>query len=267
MTELARVLAEGQPPKRTIVFAAFTGEESGKLGSKHYVSDPGPYPVEKIMGMINLDTVGRLGDGTLMVLGGDSASEWVHIFRGAGYVAGVNVQVVTKSLDSSDHISFINNGVPAIQLFTGAHGDYHKPSDTAEEIDPQGLIRVAAVAKEAVEYLASREEPLTIAGTRRRGDTETRGKSEAARKVSLGTIPNFAFEGEGVQLDGTVKGSPAEKAGLKEGDVITGMNGTPIKELRDLSNILKSFTAGDKVTIELLREGEKLTLDAVLQER
>jgi Zn-dependent M28 family amino/carboxypeptidase len=78
-----------------------------------------------------------------MVLGGDSASEWVHIFRGAGYVAGANVQVVTKSLDSSDHISFINNGVPGVQLFTGAHGDYHKPSDTVDGIDPQGLIKVA----------------------------------------------------------------------------------------------------------------------------
>jgi hypothetical protein len=153
MTELARVLAAGPPPDRTVVFAAFTGEESGKLGSGHYVLGPGVYPVEKVMGMINLDTVGRLGDGKLLVLGGSSAAEWVHIFRGAGYVAGVNVQVVTKPLDSSDHISFINTGVPSVQLFTGAHGNYHKPSDTVNRIDPQGLVKVAAVAREAVEYL------------------------------------------------------------------------------------------------------------------
>ena len=265
MTELARVMAAGPPPDRTVVFAAFTGEESGKLGSGHYVLHPGEYLVEKAIGMINLDTVGRLGDGKLLVLGGSSAAQWVHIFRGAGYVAGVNVQVVTKSLDSSDHISFINTGVPAVQLFTGAHGDYHKPSDTVDGIDPQGLVKVAAVAKEAVEYLASREDPLTGSrgGERERG----RGGEKGARKVSLGTIPDFAFEGEGVRLDGTVPGSPAEKAGLKEGDVITSMNGEAVKELRDLSNILKTLKAGDKVKIELLRAGEKVNLEAVLQER
>jgi hypothetical protein len=267
MTELARVMAAGPPPDRTVVFAAFTGEESGKLGSEHYVRHPGDHPMEKLMGMINLDTVGRLGDGKLLVLGGSSAAQWVHIFRGAGYVAGVNVQVVTKSLDSSDHISFINTGVPAVQLFTGAHGDYHKPSDTVDGIDPQGLVKVAAVAKEAIEYLAGREELLTGPGTRRRGDTGTRGKNQGQRKVSLGTIPDFAFEGEGVRLDGTVPGSPAEKAGLKEGDIITGMNGKPVKELRDLSNILKTLKAGDKVKIELLRDGAQITLKAVLEER
>ncbi len=265
MTELARVMAAGPPPDRTVVFAAFTGEESGKLGSGHYVLHPGEYLVEKAIGMINLDTVGRLGDGKLLVLGGSSASEWVHIFRGAGYVAGVNVQVVTKSLDSSDHISFINTGVPAVQLFTGAHGDYHKPSDTVDGIDPQGLVKVAQVAKEAVVYLAGREEPLTGHSTGRLGDGAT--ERTKARKVSLGTVPDFAFVGVGVRLSGTVAGSPAEKAGLKEGDVITGINGKPVKELRDLSNILKSLTAGDEVKIELLRDGKKLTLDAVLQER
>ncbi len=267
MIELARVLAAGTPPDRTIVFTAFTGEEWGKRGSEHYVLDPGDYPVDRIMGMINLDTVGRLGDGTLMVLGGDSASEWVHIFRGAGYVAGVNVQVVTKSLDSSDHISFINTGVPAVQLFTGAHGDYHKPSDTVDRIDPQGLVKVALVAREAVEYLAGREEPLTGPGTRGRGDSETRGTSEGTRKVTLGTIPDFAFEGEGVRLDGTVKGSPAEKAGLREGDVITVLGGKPVRELKDLSDILKSLKPGEMVTILVKRGEDILEFEAALGER
>jgi hypothetical protein len=265
LTELAQVIAAGPPPKRTIVFAAYTGEESGKLGSEHYVRDPGDYPVEKIMGMINLDTVGRLDDGKLLVLGGSSASEWVHIFRGAGYVAGVNVQVVTKSLDSSDHVSFINTGVPAVQLFTGAHGDYHKPSDTEDGIDPQGLVKVAAVAKEAMEYLASREDPLT--GSRGGEGGMGPGGETGARKVSLGTIPDFAYEGEGVRLDGTVEGSPADKAGLKEEDVITGMRGESVKELRDLSNILKSLKAGDKVKIELLRDGAQIIMEVVLEER
>jgi S1-C subfamily serine protease len=200
-----------------------------------------------------------------MVLGGDSASEWVHIFRGAGYVAGVNVQVVTKSLDSSDHISFINNGVPAVQLFTGAHGDYHKPSDKVGGIDPQGLVKVALVAREAVEYLAGREEPLTGPGGGERASG--RGEKKGSRKVSLGTIPDFTFEGEGVRLDGTVKGSPAEKAGLKEGDVIIVLGGKTVRELKDLSDILKSLKPGEVVAILVKRGEGTLEFEAALGER
>ncbi|UCF88019.1 MAG: M20/M25/M40 family metallo-hydrolase, partial [bacterium] len=223
MMELARVFAAGPRPKRTIVFTSFAGEESRKLGSARYVSDPGPYPLERAMGMINLDTVGRLADGKLLVLGGDSAAEWIHIFRGAGYVAGVDLQVVTKPLDASDHVTFIDAGVPAVQLFTGAHEDYHRPTDTVEKIDRAGLVKVAQVAKEAIGYLASREDPLTGSGE---GERESGGRGDkTSRKVSLGTIPDFAYEGEGVSLDGTVKGSPAEKAGLMECDVIKGING------------------------------------------
>jgi aminopeptidase N len=231
------------------------------------VSHAEAYPVEKSIGMINLDTVGRLGDDKLLVLGGSSASDWVHIFRGAGYVAGVDVQVVKTSLDSSDHTSFIDAGVPAVQLFTGAHAGYHKPSDTVQDLDEKGLIKVAAVAREAIAYLAGREEPLTGPGTRGRGDAETRGKDEGQRKVSLGTVPDFAYEGEGVRLDDTVEGSPAERAGLRQGDIITGMNGEKIQSLKDLSIILKSLTAGDPVKIELLRGGTLITVAAVLAER
>ena len=113
------------------------------------------------------------------------------------------------------------------------------------------------------------KERLEVLSTKRGNPSTSSGQGggAGARKVSLGTVPDFAFEGEGVRLDGTVAGSPAEKAGLKEGDVITGMNGKPVKELRDLSNILKSLKAGDEVLIELLREGEKVNLEAVLQER
>ena len=265
MTEVARTLSSGPPPERTIIFAAFTAEEAGKLGSMRYVSDPGGYPVVRSMGMINLDTVGRLGASKLLVLGGSSASEWVHIFRGAGYVAGVDVQVVKTSLDSSDHIPFIDAGVPAVQLFTGAHEGYHKPTDTVDGIDPEGLLKVAAVAKEAIEYLASREEPLTGGTTERLSDKAT-GPSKP-RKVSLGTVPDFAYEGEGVRLDGTVEGSPAQMAGLRKGDVITGINGMTITELRDFSNVLKNLTAGNKVKIELIRDGEQVKVEAVVEER
>ena len=120
MLELAKALASGEKPQRTIVFVAFTGEESGLLGSKHYVEHPA-FPLEKTIGVINLDTVGRLFDKKVSVLATGSASEWQHIFRGAGFVTGVEGRMIPDALESSDQKSFIDRGVPAVQIFTDPH--------------------------------------------------------------------------------------------------------------------------------------------------
>ncbi|HKZ56724.1 MAG TPA: M20/M25/M40 family metallo-hydrolase, partial [Thermodesulfovibrionales bacterium] len=193
LIELANVLSKNLNPDRSIVFVAFTGEEVGKKGSLYYVANKKRYPAEKCIGMVNLDTVGRLGKKKLLVLGAGSAKEWIHIFRGAGFVTGVEIEAVSERLDSSDNISFEEAGVPAVQLFSGPHLDYHRPTDTADKIDPDGLLKVASVTKEVVEYLASREEPLTatIKSVEKSEDT----KKE--RKVSLGIIPDFSYSGEG----------------------------------------------------------------------
>jgi S1-C subfamily serine protease len=148
--------------------------------------------------------------------------------------------------------------VPAIQLFTGPHADYHRPTDTAEKIDHEGLVKVAAVAQEIVEYLSKRQEPLM---------TAARPAGRAAggqRKSSLGTIPDFSYAGEGARLSGVMAGSPAEKGGLRAGDVIIGINENPVAGLRDLSEILKSLDPGSRVRIMLLREEKETALEVVL---
>ncbi|HEY6010129.1 MAG TPA: M20/M25/M40 family metallo-hydrolase, partial [Nitrospirota bacterium] len=147
LTELARFFASGPRPDRTIVFIAFSGEEAGRLGSKFYTANGKHYPASECIGMVNLDTVGRLGKRKLLVLGSSSAKEWPHIFRGAGFVTGVEIDLVSEDLDSSDQKSFNEAGVPAVQLFSGPHLDYHRPGDTVEKIDPDGLVKVASVAK------------------------------------------------------------------------------------------------------------------------
>ena len=111
---------ERDTPSRTVVFVAFTGEESGLLGSKRYVAAPSPWPAKKAIGMVNLDTVGRLGGGKILVLGSNSADEWIHIVNGAGYVTGAPVTAVMDDPGGSDQKSFIEAGVPAVQIFTGA---------------------------------------------------------------------------------------------------------------------------------------------------
>jgi hypothetical protein len=258
LLELARVLGKSLKPKRTVVFVAFSGEEAGRKGSRYYVANQKRYPSEQSIGMLNLDTVGRLGKKKLLVLGAGSAKEWIHIFRGAGYTTGVQVEIVAKELDSSDQKSFQEAGVPAVQLFTGPHLDYHRPSDTADKIDPEGLLKVASVAKEVIEYLANRAEPMT--NTLKPG-TKVELTPMKVRKVSLGIIPDFAYSGDGCRLSGVVPGAPAQSSGLKEGDVIVRIGSDGVHNLRDLSDILKLLNPGDRISITFLREGKKVTVE------
>ncbi len=266
LLELARVLAKGPQPDMSIVFVAFSGEEEGKLGSRYYVQHEKKYPAAQCIGMVNMDTVGRLGRNKLLVLGASSAKEWVHIFRGAGFTTGVDVETVTTELDSSDQKSFQDAGVPAVQLFSGPNLDYHRSTDTPDKIDADGLVKVASVAREAVDYLAGRKGPLTTglkSGIENAADSQPKGE----RKVSLGTIPDFAFTGKGVRISGVVAGSPAEAAGLKEGDIMVQLNGSPVENLKSLSDVLKTLKAGDKASIVFMRDGKENAVQTTVKDR
>jgi hypothetical protein len=261
LLELAGVLAGRLQPDRDVVFVAFAGEEAGRLGSLRYVAGRRPVASEGIMAMINLDTVGRLENRKLLVLGTGSAKEWPHIFRGAGFVTGVETEMVSERLDASDNISFEDAGIPAVQLFSGPHGDYHRPTDTPEKIDPAGLVKVGMVAKEVVEYLAFREEPLMYSAKRADGSSRETNKE---RKVTLGTVPDFAYSGKGCRITGVMPGSPAEACGLIEGDVITAVNEKPVNSLKDLSDILKTLAPGERVTVTFIRNGKGMSAEATV---
>jgi hypothetical protein len=254
LLELARLLADGPAPDRTIAFAAFTGEEAGRLGSRHFLEAGRGAHASTVVGMLNLDTVGRLGEGPLYAIGAGSAREWPHILRGAGYMSGVTVTPVAEPLDSSDQVSFIEAGIPAVQLFSGAHADYHRPADTADKVDPAGLTRVASVARHTVEYLAGRDGRLTSSGA---GSAAGADGGRPARRAALGTVPDFGYAGEGVRLSGVNPGSPAEAAGLREGDVLVSLNGEGIGSLRGYADVLAKLTPGDTVEIRYLRGGEQ----------
>jgi Iap family predicted aminopeptidase len=260
LIELARTLSKGLKPDRNVVFVAFTGEEAGKKGSKYYVANEKTFPVEQCIGMINLDTVGRLEKKKLLVLGADSASEWVHIFRGAGFVTGVEMEIVSEELDSGDQKSFRDAGIPAVQLFSGPHLDYHRPTDTADKIDADGLVKVASFVKEALEYLSSREGPLSSNLKAGLGGAQRLDKS--SRRVSLGTVPDYAFQGNGYRLSGVAPGSPAASAGLRAGDIIVRIGGKVIGSLQDVSDSLKSLKPGERILITFLRKEKTMTAEA-----
>jgi aminopeptidase N len=282
LIELAKALAAQEKPQRTIVFVAFSGEEEGVLGSKYYVEHP-PFPLDRTIGVINLDTVGRLFDKKVSVLATGSASEWQHIFRGAGFVTGVEPRLIPEGLESSDQKSFIDKGVPAVQIFTDPHADYHRPGDTADRVDGPGLVKVATFVKEGIVYLGEREQPLTntiatmkgaggaSAPTASPASTPAGGPPQAGagqgRRVSFGTMPDFAFPGPGVRVAGVTPGSPAERAGVKEGDVLLEVDGKDVANLRGFSSILRGLTPGQTVKVVLSRGGQEQRLDVTVVER
>jgi aminopeptidase N len=265
MLELARTLGRSLEPSRSVVFAAFTAEESGLVGARHYVKNATRYPATKAIGILNIDTVGRLGDNKLLVLGAESAREWRFIFMGASYVTGVPTELPSQPLDASDQVAFVEAGVPGVQFFSGASPDYHKPTDTADKVDYRGMVRVASIVREGIEYLGERPEPLSFQG----GTAAARpsGAGGGERRVATGLVPDFAHSGKGVAVSEVRAGTAAEKAGLGAGDVITSIDGNEVTDLRSYSDMLKQFAPGDVIEIVFVRDGKEHTTNLTLMER
>jgi len=268
LLEMAKSLAKSAP-ERSIILVATTAEESGLLGARHYVNAMKDYPVSKAMANINLDTVGRAAD-KLLVFGGSSATEWRFIFMGTTATTGIKSELVMQSVNASDHTAFSEAGLPAIHLFGSAHGDYHRPSDSADKIDVASLMKVATITKEIATYLASRPEPLT--STLKPADPNAPkvlppARRGGGRRVSTGTMPDFTFSGGGVKVDAVTENSPGAKAGLMKGDIITAFGGKAVKDLREYSAALGNYKPGDSVEVIVKRDGKSLTLTMVLAER
>lgn len=275
LLELAKILGAELKPERSIVFVAFSGEEWGRKGSKHYVREMRKWPATEAIGMVNLDTVGRLEGKKLMVLGSGTATEWRHIAMGVGYTTGVESNCVAEDPQGSDQVSFHEVGVPAVQLFSGAHADYHRPTDDVEKIDADGLVKVAIFTRETVVYLSQRPEPLTAKlgngkpgkGTPGTGGAPTGKPPSAGRRVSLGTVPAFDHTGPGAKVSSVLEGSAAESAGIRADDVLLAIDGEILKGLRHYSEVLKRHAPGDVIKIRLRRGDEELEVEATLGAR
>jgi hypothetical protein len=261
LLDLARAMAASEPPQRTVIFVAFTGEESGLIGSKRFLST---WPKDKtITSNVNLDTVGRMGTGGLAVLGTGTADEWVHIANGAGYVTGIAVKAVPSDPGGSDQKSFVEAGIPAVQLFTGANPDYHAATDTRTRW--MAGAREGRLGREGIRRL-SRGARQAADGTHRNIDPSGTG--------TLHRPPRFARRDPGLRLRGSRRthhrrhaGSAAEAAGLKEGDVIVGMDETKLATLQEFSQALGARAPGDKVKVRIVRAGREEIIEATLGAR
>lgn len=261
---LARAFAASGGLPRTLVFAAFSGEEMGLLGSAHYTRSPA-VPLDRTVLMLNLDMVGRLRD-KLYVGGVDSGTGLRALVDAAARAAGVSVELRGDPFARSDHTTFYSAGRPVLFLFTGAHADYHRPTDTWDRVDGRGL--------ETVTRLAARL--VTAVGTAPTAPVYARVVSTAPARVRerggygpfFGVVPEFGERTEpGIKVGGVRPGSPAEKAGVRAGDVILRFAGMTVKTLEDFTFALRGRRPGDRVDVTIVREGREHETQAVLEER
>jgi aminopeptidase YwaD len=262
MLGLARAFVEAGGSARTLVFAAFAGEEMGLLGSAHYVRRPA-HPLERTVLMLNLDMVGRLRAGTLYVSGVDSGTGLRALVQ--AQAEGLTLSLRGDPYGPSDHVSFYAAGRPVLFLFTGAHPDYHRPTDTWDRVDAAGLAQVTAFAARIVDSVAAAATPPAYARVAAPGASSSRAGGYGP---FFGVVPEFGeTEGSGVRVGGVRAGSPADKAGVRPGDVIVAFGGLTVRTLEDFTFALRGRRPGDRVEVTVLREGAERRLDAVLEER
>ena len=278
LMEVARVIKEsGQMPSRSILFLAFTGEEKGLWGSGQYVKEP-LLPIDNTVAMMNMDMVGRLRENTLTVYGTGTAEEWPTLLEELNQAQSQPFVLVSiaDGFGPSDHSSFYGANIPVLMLFTNTHSDYHRPQDDWQLINKEGMERIAFFAADIVSEVAGSSASEVMAVTLVEGAGNPHGggmpvdpdaPASPGYGAYMGTIPDMTPQDFGVRITGVREESPAEKAGLAAGDTIVEFGGKEITDLYAYTYALREHKPGDEVTVVVLRDGERLSLKAVLGSR
>ncbi|HYO78489.1 MAG TPA: M28 family peptidase, partial [Thermoanaerobaculia bacterium] len=259
-TELLRDAAD----RRTIVFILFSAEEMGLGGSGFFVEK---WPMQNVVAMINLDMVGAMRDDKLVALGSESAPEWKPLVERVASELKLNVTSSGDGYGPSDQTSFYAKQIPVLHFFTGTHERYHTAADDADAVNFAGAERVAELTARVTASLARGE--VTPKYARAAVAPAMEGDSRGYGAY-LGTIPDYsAMESSsgGVKLSDVRPGSPADKAGIKGGDVLVEMAGTRIENLYDMTYALQDHKPGETVDVIVLRNGARVPLRATLGTR
>ncbi len=250
-----------QRPRRSLVLICFSGEELGLLGSDFYSNHP-LVPLDKTVAMLNMDMIGRLRDNKLIAIGSGTAKEWDGLLDALNKTAGFTLARSMDGFGASDQQSFYNKNIPVLFFFTGSHPQYHTPEDTSDLINATGESKVLELVAACAERIADTPERPTYQKVSITGS----GGSPGFR-VYFGSIPDYAAMVVGVQLTGVREGSPADKAGLKAGDIIIRFGDLTVKSVQDYTVALSGHKPGDVVKIVVQRGSETLTLTAKLAAR
>lgn len=258
---------------RRLVFIAFSAEELGLYGSKHYCDHP-PFPLDKTAAMINMDMIGRTKPVPTDWLGAWKQDRLVVYGTGTGdgfnalvdkAVAAVEFKVTRLAAGTgpSDHDSFYRKKVPVLFLYTGTHGEYHRPTDVPEKINVPGMKKVADFVQVLADDLATRPTPPKYQATKDSWTDPTDPRAGPGRPKGpvMGIRPgNYESEDGGLLVDGVSPGGPAEKGGVKDGDVIVEIGGKPVKNIGGYMAAMGAQKAGTPTEVVVMRKGQKLTL-------
>jgi hypothetical protein len=251
---LARQFAEN-PAEKSILFAAFSGEEMGLLGSRFFARNM-EFDIDSVAAMINLDMIGRLENRNLTIFGTGTSPAWEIILESAGHDS-LEISTSPGGSGASDHASFYEIRLPVLHYFSGTHSDYHRMSDTADMIDYIGMIRILKHAEQVVRKVAE----TNIEEMEFTESTDPRSVTMRPDGVTLGVIPDYTYSGTGFKIDSVQSGSTAERAGFETDDVIVGINDTIINNIYDYMDSIGNYERGDEVVIHVLRANERIELN------
>lgn len=251
--ELARYFTKNNIKENyNFLFICFSGEELGLLGSKKWCDNP-TTDLSKINYMFNMDMIGRLNDSTrkLLVYGVGTSPIWVPLLDKTNTYFSIKKD--SSGIGPSDQTSFYLKDIPVLHFFTGQHSDYHKPSDDVDKINISG-------EKKVIEYIAELVNQTNSLPKLTFAKTASPVTAKSSWKVTMGVMPDYAFEGEGMRIDGVTDNKPASKAGVKTGDVVIELGGQKVKNVQDYMKALSTFKKGDKTTVVVKRGTENLSL-------
>lgn len=250
--ELARYFAKnGVKEKHNFLFLCFSGEELGLYGSKKYTEYP-TIDLSKVSFMINMDMIGRLNEEKKVVVGGvGTAPDFVPTIQ--NLKGDLSVKLDSAGVGPSDHTSFYLKNIPVLFFFTGQHSDYHKPTDDVEKVNFPGVKLILETAGQVIQTLDNQPK-LKFQ------ETKSKETNNVSFKVTLGIMPDYTWEGEGVHVDGVTDGKPASKAGLLKGDIIIGLGDIQVKTIQDYMKGLSMFKKGDSTTVKVKRGAEEKTM-------
>ena len=252
--ELVRMLSQNKTTeKANYIFALFSGEEDGLIGSKalaEIIKTQSPNTVA----MINMDMIGRLNDSKDLVVGGTGTCPEFPKMIERNKPAGFHVTLDESGTGPTDHTSFYLKDMAVLNFFTGTHNDYHKPTDDEDKINYYGVKNVIEYVARCVHELSNLEK---IEFTKTKANA---GKTRPKYKVTMGIMPDYTEHPDGLHVDGVTENRPAQKAGLQEGDVITKIGTLVIKDVYGYMEALAKINPGDEVEVVFTRNGATQTV-------
>lgn len=260
--ELAQMFSEKKNNStRSIIFIALGAEELGLLGSGHFVNNS-PVEVSKIVTMINMDMIGRLNADTSLIVYGTGTSTKFKEMLAAKNSYPFKLTFNPEGFGPSDHSSFYGKSIPVLFFFTGTHGDYHRPTDDADKINSLGQEAILKYVYSVISEIDNNSERPDYINVPRKEGGVTGGW-----KVYVGTIPDFAYSGEGLKITGVNEASPAKKAGLQSADIIVKFGKKKIANIYDFVYALREYVVGDVVDVIVIRDNKEVTLSLELGAR